>query len=109
MPNWEFSRTRLRLGCPHGSFFDCGRQPCFSSRRYAQSIVRCPNESARAEQDRLKDEEDVETRLKAIEGKLDTALAGIKMLMPFAERHLNMTERHVTVTERQLSEPERKH
>ena len=66
-------------------------------------------EMARAGQDPLKDEEDVETRLKAIESKLDTALAGIKMLMLFAERHLNLTERHVTVTERQLGEPERKH
>jgi len=66
-------------------------------------------EMARAEQHRLKDDEDVETRLKAIEGKLDTALAGIKMLMLFAERHLNLTERHVNVTERQLGEPERKH
>ena len=44
-----------------------------------------------------------------LEGKLDTALAGIKMLMLFAERHLNLTERHVNVTERQLGEPERKH
>ena len=66
-------------------------------------------EMTRAEKDRLKGEEDVETRLKAIEGKLDTAFAGIKMLMLFAERHLNLTERHVTVTERQLGEPERKH
>ena len=45
----------------------------------------------------------------SIEGKLDTALAGIKMLMLFVERHLNLTERHVNVTERQLGEPERKH
>ena len=63
----------------------------------------------RAGQDPLKDEEDSKTRLRAIESKLDTALAGIQMLMLFAERHLNLTERHVAVTERQLGEHERKH